>query len=83
VGGATALVGRRILEAVFGDQAVRKLVRAASKDLQRRIETELWTPERQRYLDILDDRAVPEGAADQLLTLSREVDDTQWLREQI
>jgi hypothetical protein len=82
IAGATALVGQRILEAVFGDQAVRKLVRAATDDLNRRIEKELWTPERQRFLDILDANAVPEGAAGQLLTLSREVDDTHWLREQ-
>jgi energy-coupling factor transporter ATP-binding protein EcfA2 len=83
VAGGTALVGQRILEAVFGDQAVRRLVREASLDLQRRIEQELWVPERQRFLDILDANAVPRGAAEQLLTLSREVDDTQWLRERV
>jgi hypothetical protein len=79
--GGTALVGQRILEAVFGDQAVRRLVQDASRDLQRRIEQELWTPERARFLDILDANPVPKGAADQLLVLSREVDDTRWLGE--
>jgi hypothetical protein len=83
VAGGTALVGQRILEAVFGDQAVRRLVREASEDLRRRVERELWIPERQRFLDILDANAVSRGAAEQLLALSREVDDTQWLREHV
>jgi hypothetical protein len=81
VAGGTALVGQRILEAVFGDHAVRRLVRAASEDLKRRVEEDLWAPERQRFLDILEANAVRHGAAEQVLELSREVDDTQWLRE--
>lgn len=82
VAGGTAVVGQRILEAVFGDQTVRRLVEAARKDLDQRIERELWQPELQRYLDLLDKNAVPEGAADQLLVLSRELDDTHWLGAQ-
>ena len=61
VAGGTALVGQRILEAVFGDQTVRRLVETARKDLDQRIERELWQPELQRYLDLLDVIAVPVG----------------------
>lgn len=78
VAGGTALVGQRILEAVFGDAAVRRLVREASRELSSRVEKELWEPERARFTDILDAHAVQEGAADQVLVLSREVDDVQW-----
>jgi hypothetical protein len=78
VAGGTAVVGQRILEAVFGDQAVRRLVRDATRELHRRVETQLWAPERQRYLDILDANAVHPGAGERLLVLSREVDDTEW-----
>jgi hypothetical protein len=81
VAAGTALVGQRILEAVFGDHAVRRLVREASEDLRRRVEQDLWAPERQRFLDILEAHAVRPGAAELVLELSREVDDTQWMRE--
>ncbi|MGI8433601.1 MAG: dynamin family protein [Nocardioidaceae bacterium] len=79
VAGGTAVVGQRILEAVFGDQAVRRLVDLAREDLRRRVEQELWQPERQRFLDVLAESSVSEGAGEQLLQLSREVDDLQWL----
>lgn len=78
VAGGTAVVGQRILEAVFGDQAVRRLVDEARRDLYRRVEVDLWEPELQRYLDLLDANAVPVGSADHLLVLSREIDDAYW-----
>ncbi|HSS68407.1 MAG TPA: GTPase domain-containing protein [Nocardioidaceae bacterium] len=79
IAGGSAVVGQRILEAVFGDHAVRRLVRDASADLHRRVETHLWLPERQRYLDILETKEVERGAAETLLVLSREVDEAHWL----
>jgi hypothetical protein len=79
VAGGTAVVGQRILEAVFGDDAVRRLVRDASRELYQRVETQLWAPERQRYLDILEANAVQQGSGERLLVLSREVDDAHWL----
>ncbi len=78
VAGGTAVVGQRVLEAVFGDQAVRRLVALASEDLQRRMEQELWEPECRRFLDILDAHPVVAGAGDELLSLSREVEDVRW-----
>jgi hypothetical protein len=77
VAGGTAVVAQKILEAVFGDQAVRQLVESASKELHQRVE-ELFAQERQRFLDVLDAAAVPPGAAERLLQLSREVDDLRW-----
>ena len=77
VAGGTAVVGQKILEAVFGDQAVRRLAETARRDLHARVE-DLFTQERARFLDVLDTYAVPAGAADRLLTLSREVDDVRW-----
>jgi hypothetical protein len=80
VAAGSAVVGQRILEAVFGEHTLRRLLRDASRELQRRVESELWAPERQRYLDILDANAIKTGSADRLLELSREVDDAHWLR---
>jgi len=77
VAGGTAVVGQKILEAVFGDQAVRRLAETARRDLHARVE-DLFTQERARFLDVRDTYAVPAGAADRLLTLSREVDDVRW-----
>jgi hypothetical protein len=77
VAGGTAVVGQKILEAVFGDHAVRRLVETARRDLHERVEN-LFIQERERFLEVLDTYAVPAGAADRLLTLSREVDDVRW-----
>jgi hypothetical protein len=78
IAGGTAVLGQRILEAVFGDQAVRRLVEEARRDLHRRVEEDLLAPERQRFFDVLDPAAVPGGAAQRILELSREVEDTRW-----
>ncbi len=82
VAGGTAVMGQKILEAVFGDQAVRSLAETARQDLHRRVE-ELFLQERQRFLGVLEAHAVPPGAADRLLTLSREVDDVRWAGTQV
>ena len=82
VAGGTAVVGQKILEAVFGDQALRRLVDTARKDLDHRIE-QVWVQERHRFLDVLEQTAVRPGAAELLLELSREVDDARWARTQV
>jgi hypothetical protein len=48
IAGGTAVVGQKLLEAVFGDQAVRELARQARERLMTRVE-ELYAAERQRY----------------------------------
>ncbi|AXJ11277.1 dynamin family protein [Arthrobacter sp. PM3] len=53
VAGGTAVVGQRLLEAVFGEDAVRRLARTARDDLQTRCRR-LLTAESQRFLARLD-----------------------------
>ncbi len=53
VAGGTAIVGQKLLEAIFGDQAVRTLAARAREDLQARVET-LLGAELRRYLELLD-----------------------------
>ncbi|TQM58611.1 GTPase domain-containing protein [Humibacillus xanthopallidus] len=48
IAGGTAVVGQKLLEAVFGDQAVRELARQARERLMTRVE-ELYAAERERY----------------------------------
>lgn len=57
VGGGTALVGQRILEAVFGDQAARRLAEKARADLLGRL-TRLVEEERGRFSALLDSAGV-------------------------
>jgi hypothetical protein len=56
VAGGTAVVGQKLLEAVFGDDAVRRLARTARAGLQERTQ-ELMDEEAQRFLDRLPDVA--------------------------
>jgi hypothetical protein len=53
VAGGTAVVGQRLLEAVFGEDAVRRLARTAREDLNMRCH-KLLQAEQQRFLDRLD-----------------------------
>lgn len=48
IAGGTAVVGQKLLEAVFGDQAVRELARKARERLLERV-TEVYAAERARY----------------------------------
>jgi energy-coupling factor transporter ATP-binding protein EcfA2 len=53
VAGGTAIVGQRLLEAVFGEDAVRRLARTAREDLNARCQN-LLQEEQQRFLERLD-----------------------------
>ena len=53
IAGGTAVVAQRLLEAVFGDQAVRMLAAKARSDLESRIQAVLHT-DRERLDDVLD-----------------------------
>lgn len=53
VAGGTAVVGQRLLEAVFGEDAVRRLAKTAREDLNTRCH-KLLQAEQQRFLDRLD-----------------------------
>ncbi|MEU4602446.1 AAA family ATPase [Kribbella sp. NPDC023972] len=74
VGAGTAVVGQKLLEAVFGDQAVRSLVTKAREDLDGRVHA-LMDAEFARYLAVLDQHPVDPEAATQLTEAARAVED--------
>ena len=57
IAGGSAVVGQKLLEAVFGDQAVRRLAAAARKDLNQRV-TALLEAERRRFVEQLDKQEI-------------------------
>ena len=59
VAGGTSAVGQKVLEAIFGDQAVRTLASRAREDLLERVDRLLRT-EANRFHALLDE-AVPEA----------------------
>ena len=77
VAGGTALLGQKLLEAVFGDQAVRTLAERARRDLQRRTD-ELFDIERRRYTDVLDSLAIDPEVPARLRDAARRVDDVRF-----
>ncbi len=77
VGAGGALLGQKLLEAVFGDQAVRRLAAEARADLDRRV-GELLDEERARYDGVLDAAGVVEEHVERLREVSRRVDDLRF-----
>ena len=63
VAGGTAVVGQRLLEAVFGEDAVRRLAQTAREDLHARCQ-QLLQAEQQRFLARLE---IPGGVAPAVL----------------
>jgi hypothetical protein len=61
IAGGTALVGQKLLEAIFGDQAIRRLADEARADLRRRADG-LLAPERERFTDRVDRLDLDPGA---------------------
>ncbi|WP_137160141.1 GTPase domain-containing protein [Blastococcus sp. CCUG 61487] len=72
VAGGTTAVGQRVLEAVFGDSAVRALAARARKDLEQRTDR-LLTGERQRFDALVDAAAPPPGSIDDLRAAAAEL----------
>jgi hypothetical protein len=63
IAGGSAVLGQKLLEAVFGDQAVRSLAERAKRSLEVRV-TELLEAERARYTELLDSLGLdPEAPA--------------------
>jgi energy-coupling factor transporter ATP-binding protein EcfA2 len=62
VAGGTTVVGQRVLEAVFGDSAVRQLAERARRDLDERTAA-LLAGERARFTALLAGLATPEDVA--------------------
>ncbi len=79
IAGGSAVVGQKLLEAVFGDQAVRRLAMNARKDLAVRVQA-LLDQERQRFLERLDAMELATDSSEQLRALARRVDDLRFAR---
>jgi hypothetical protein len=77
IAGGSAVLGQKLLEAVFGDQAVRTLAERARADLHQRV-IQLFESERARYTDLLDALDVRPGAPDALRAAARRVDDLRF-----
>src|SRR5829696_7090184 len=73
VAGGTAVLAQRVLEAVFGDQAVRRLAESAKAELDARVEA-LIAGELLRYHAILDGLGVDREQANRLRSTAQAVD---------
>ena len=65
VAGGTAVLAQRVLEAVFGDQAIRRLAQTAKDELDARVQA-LMSAELLRYHHVLDGLAVESDQAERL-----------------
>ena len=65
VAGGTTAVSQRLLEAIFGDQAIRTLAARARENLLERV-TRLYDAEAERYRRPLEQVLPPAGSADRL-----------------
>jgi energy-coupling factor transporter ATP-binding protein EcfA2 len=74
VGAGSAVVGEKLLAAVFGDQAVRSLAAKAREDLDGRVHV-LMDAEFARYLAVLDQHPVDPDAPRRLTEAARAVED--------
>ena len=63
--GGTAVLAQRVLEAVFGDQAIRRLAQTAKDDLDGRVQA-LLSAELLRYHQVLDGLQVDAEQAERL-----------------
>ena len=77
IAGGSAVLGQKLLEAVFGDQAVRRLAARARDDLNTRVSA-LLDGERARYTEVLDSLGVADDAAERLRSAARAVDDLRF-----
>jgi hypothetical protein len=77
IAGGSAVLGQKLLEAVFGDQAVRTLVERARRSLGVRVR-QLIDEERARYTDLLDNLGLDPQTPDQLRTAARRIDDLRF-----
>jgi Dynamin family len=73
VAGGTAVLAQRILEAVFGDQAIRRLAETAKDDLDARVQA-LLADELVRYHKVLDGLAVESDQSEGLRAAARAVE---------
>jgi hypothetical protein len=80
IAGSSAVLGQKVLEAVFGDQVVRRLAARARSDLQTRVRA-LLDDEERRYDDLLAGLGIGPANADDLRDIARRIDDLRYLEE--
>jgi energy-coupling factor transporter ATP-binding protein EcfA2 len=73
VAGGTTVASQKLLEAIFGDRAVRQLADRARQDLLDRVQA-LLEVERQRYTDLLDQAGVDPATPERLREAVGEVE---------
>ena len=71
------MLGQKLLEAVFGDQAVRSLAERARTSLEARMR-ELFATEVARYTDLVDSLGLDPETPEQLRRASRRVEDARY-----
>ncbi|WP_240973402.1 GTPase domain-containing protein [Nonomuraea composti] len=74
IAGGTSVLSQKLLEAVFGDQAVRSLTARARDDLRERVRV-LLDEEAARFTRQLDSVAPPRGTADALRSAALRISD--------
>ncbi len=77
IAGGSAVIGQKLLEAVFGDEAVRRLATRAREDLSVRVGA-LMADERARYLGVVDSLGIDEQAPERLREAARRIDDLRF-----
>ncbi|KQY64765.1 ABC transporter [Nocardioides sp. Root151] len=77
IAGGSAVIGQKLLEAVFGDQAVRELAERARRDLTRRVDALLAT-ERARFTTLVDALGVDADGPERLRKAARRVTDERF-----
>jgi energy-coupling factor transporter ATP-binding protein EcfA2 len=77
IAGGSAVLGQKLLEAVFGDQAVRSLAERARQDLEGKV-GDLLDGERKRYLDLLESLEISLDSPEKLRQAARRVDDLRF-----
>jgi GTPase SAR1 family protein len=77
IAGGSAVLGQRLLEAVFGDQAVRRLAARARDDLNHRMMM-LLDSEQRRYSGLLDALGLPGEVEEELRSGARTIDDIRF-----
>lgn len=82
IAGGSAVLGQKLLEAVFGDQAVRTLVERARSTLVTKV-TELLEVEQRRYTDLVDSLGVDATQSERLREATRRVDDLRFAQSRV
>ncbi|PIE26834.1 MAG: ABC transporter [Micrococcales bacterium] len=80
VGAGTAVIGQRLLEAIFGDQAVRALAKQARENLKERV-TRLLGQEQERLLALLEQHSVDPAAPKSLADAADQVQQARGVLE--